>query len=133
MNRRDFLTFVGVGWIASSLPVTIAACASQKNTKGWQTVGTKEELDKTGQLLVNNSPIGPVLVVGTSNTKTVAVNPTCTHKGCTVEWKNDAKKFVCPCHDSEFDASGKVLKGPAKQPLATYVAKIEGDSVLVNK
>jgi len=135
MNRRDFTTFVGVGWVASSLPIAIAACSSQtasQTSKDWQRVGTSGALDKTGQLLAKNSPVGPVLVVGTSKTTNlIAVNPTCTHAGCTVEWKGDAKKFQCPCHDSEFGVDGKVQKGPAQAPLKTYVAKIEGNSVLV--
>ncbi|MBR8833997.1 MAG: ubiquinol-cytochrome c reductase iron-sulfur subunit [Stigonema ocellatum SAG 48.90 = DSM 106950] len=135
MNRRDFITSFGVGWIASSLPVALAACSAQTTiSKDWQSVGTIGDLDKTGQLLTKNSPLGPVLVVGTSKTKTnnlIAVNPICTHKGCTVEWKSDAKKFECPCHGAEYGADGKVQKGPAKQPLKTYAAKIEGNSVLV--
>jgi cytochrome b6-f complex iron-sulfur subunit len=132
MNRRNFLTFVGVGWIASSLPIAIAACAAGKTSQSWQTIGKVKELDKTGQLLAKNSPVGAVLVVGKSNSSNlIAVDPTCTHKGCTVEWKGDAKKFECPCHGAEFGADGKVLKGPANDPLKTYSAKIDGNSVLV--
>lgn len=75
MKRRDFINWVGLGWLASSLPVALAACSSQTTSpkssasRDWQTVGTSQELDKTGQLLVKNSPIGPVLVVGTSKTE----------------------------------------------------------------
>ncbi|MEH2090780.1 QcrA and Rieske domain-containing protein [Nostoc sp.] len=133
MKRRDFINWVGLGLIASSLPVAIAACSSQTTpvSKDWQTVGTSAELDKTGQLLAKDSPAGPVLVVGTSKAGITAVNPTCTHAGCTVAWKADAKKFACPCHGSEFGADGKVQKGPATDPLKTYAAKIEGNSVVV--
>ncbi|MEH1999734.1 MAG: ubiquinol-cytochrome c reductase iron-sulfur subunit [Nostoc sp.] len=134
MKRRDFINWVGLGWIASSLPVAIAACSSGTTSasKDWQTVGTSAELDKTGKLLAKNSPVGPVLVVGTSKAKNLtAVNPTCTHAGCTVGWQAQAKKFTCPCHGSEFGADGKVQKGPATEPLKTYAAKIEGNSVLV--
>lgn len=135
MKRRDFINWVGLGWIASSLPVAIAACSSQTTTaasKDWQTVGTSAELDKTGQLLAKNSPVGPVLVIGTSKAANLtAVNPTCTHAGCTVAWQAKAKKFACPCHGSEFEADGKVQKGPATNPLKTYAAKIEGNSVVV--
>ncbi|MEH1971369.1 QcrA and Rieske domain-containing protein [Nostoc sp.] len=134
MKRRDFINWVGLGWIASSLPVAIAACSSQTTPPSgdWQTIGTSAELDKTGQLLAKNSPAGPVLVVGTSKAeKLTAVNPTCTHNGCTVAWKAEAKKFACPCHGSEFGVDGKVQKGPATDPLKTYAAKIEGNSVVV--
>lgn len=137
MKRRDFINWVGLGWLASSLPVALAACSSQqtpaKSSSGdWQTVGTLAELNKTGQLLVKNSPVGAVLVVGTSKTDNIkAVNPTCTHAGCTVAWLAEAKKFSCPCHNSEFGIDGKVQKGPATKPLAIYTAKIEGNSVQV--
>lgn len=134
MKRRDFINWVGLGLIASSLPVAIAACSSaQTASTDWQTVGNVTDLDKSGQLLNENSPIGPVLVVGTSKENLVAVNPTCTHKGCTVAWKAEAKKFVCPCHGAEYGIDGKVQKEPATQPLKTYAAKIEGSSVVVRQ
>jgi len=134
MKRRDFMNWVGLGGIASSLPIAIAACSSQTTpvSRDWQTVGTSAELDKTSQLLAKNSPAGPVLLVGTSKAANLtAVNPTCSHAGCTVAWKAETKKFVCPCHDSEFAIDGKVQKGPATEDLKTYAVKIEGNSVLV--
>jgi cytochrome b6-f complex iron-sulfur subunit len=143
MNRRDFITLFGVGGIASSLPLALAACSPEKSTttttttttttsKGWQNIGTVAELDKNGQLLNEKSPVGTVLVVGTSKIKNlVAVNPTCTHQGCKVDWKATENKFLCPCHQSAFAADGKVLNGPATEPLVTYAVKIEGSGVLV--
>ncbi|MBD2446619.1 ubiquinol-cytochrome c reductase iron-sulfur subunit [Nostoc sp. FACHB-152] len=138
MKRRDFINWVGLGFIVSSLPVAIAACSSQTSeispasSGDWQKVGSAKELDQTGQLLVKNSPVGTVLVVGTSQTANlIAVDPTCTHKGCTVAWKANTKQFACPCHKSEFGVDGQAQKGPAKKPLKTYTAKIEGDSVVV--
>lgn len=134
MKRRDFINWVGLGALASSLPVAIAACSTQTATpEGWQSVATSADLDKDGKLLVNNSPVGPVLLVGTSQAAAnlIAVNPTCTHRGCTVEWKAEDKKFVCPCHQAEFGADGTVQKSPAVRPLSTYATKIEGNSIFV--
>jgi cytochrome b6-f complex iron-sulfur subunit len=143
MKRREFINWVGLGCLASSLPVAIAACSPESSTsatsgsnaatKGWQKVGTVAQLDKTGQLLAENSPIGAVLVVGTSKAakNLIAVNPTCTHQGCTIEWKAKQSKFVCPCHGAEFARDGKVKQSPAKKPLKTYQAKIEAGSVFV--
>jgi cytochrome b6-f complex iron-sulfur subunit len=138
MNRRDFINWVGLGWLASSVPVVIAACSSQSTSTStsatagsWQTVGTVAELDSAGFLLAKNSPVGSLLIVGTSKTENLmAVDPTCTHKGCTVEWKAATKAFVCPCHNAEFGVDGKAQKGPTTTPLKTYAAKIEGNSVV---
>jgi cytochrome b6-f complex iron-sulfur subunit len=143
MKRRDFINWVGLGCLASFLPVALAACSSEINasatgesnagTTGWQKVGTVAQLDKAGQLLAENSPIGAVLVVGTSKAakNLIAVNPSCTHQGCTIEWKSKQSKFVCPCHGAEFAPDGKVKQDPAKKPLKTYQAKIEAGSVFV--
>jgi cytochrome b6-f complex iron-sulfur subunit len=143
MNRREFLMWVGVGGVASSLPVALAACspktekseslATPTGIDGFQPVGTLAELKQNGKILKKEFAAGSVLIISNpADTKTaLAVNPTCTHKGCAVEWKADEKSFVCPCHDAKFGADGKVLKGPASKPLPTYETKIEGDSVLV--
>src|SRR6476469_2293065 len=150
MDRRAFLTWVGVGGIASSLPVAIAACSDKTTTTnetattspsssstaradGFRTLGTVAALDQEGQLADQKAAAGPLLVVRNPETPEtlVAVNATCTHKGCLVNWQADQKIFFCPCHKSKFAADGKVLQGPATQPLKTYEAKVEGDSVLV--
>ncbi|BAY65407.1 cytochrome b6/f-complex iron-sulfur protein PetC [Calothrix brevissima NIES-22] len=138
MKRRDFIHWVGLTWLATSLPIVIAAlckptrAGTSAEPSDWQTVGTGVQLDETGQLLVENSPLGSVLIIGTSKSeKLIAVDPTCTHKGCTVTWKPEGQKFTCPCHSAEFAVDGKVQKGPAKKPLKTYIAKIERNSVMV--
>lgn len=45
----------------------------------------------------------------------------CTHLGCRLQWAADQKIFKCPCHGSEFDTQGQVLKGPATQSLVQLV------------
>ncbi len=51
--------------------------------------------------------------------------PFVAHLGCMVDWKSERNRFVCPCHGSEYDAMGRVEKGPAKRslPLVTVVVK----------
>jgi cytochrome b6-f complex iron-sulfur subunit len=143
MNRREFISWVGVGGIASSLPTAIAACSptnteSKPSTRtmradGFQAIGTVAKLDKDGQILNKKAAKSPVLVIRdpANASQLIAVNPTCTHAGCTVAWQQDENAFVCPCHGSKYTSSGKVIQDPAKRPLATYAAKMEGNNILV--
>ncbi len=149
MNRRTFLGWVGVGWLASSLPIAIAACSNQTKTEtsgtptpphppnndGFKVIGTVSQLDQKGKILNKQFSSHGVLVVRHPDdpNRLSAVNPICTHKGCTVDWKKDSKVFDCPCHHAKFTADGKIVKGPAKEPLATYEVKIAGDSILVKE
>jgi len=48
-----------------------------------------------------------------------AISAVCTHLGCMVNFAKD--QFECPCHGSLYNASGYVLKGPARLPL-NYLA-----------
>jgi len=53
----------------------------------------------------------------------------CTHLGCTAEV--DEEDYSCPCHGSQFDHSGKVLKGPATKRLPTLKVTLADDGRLV--
>ncbi|MBW4495528.1 MAG: FAD-dependent oxidoreductase [Oscillatoria princeps RMCB-10] len=48
-----------------------------------------------------------------------AISLTCTHQGCTVGMRADGQ-FHCPCHGAVFDASGKVVRGPAERDLPRF-------------
>jgi len=135
MNRREFLGWIGVGTLASSLPVAIAACTpngGQSAASGPLTVGTVADLEQKGQL-VTGEGAGKVLVVRNpaNPDQLVAVNPVCTHKGCDVEWQVGESAFVCPCHGATFGPDGAVVKGPAETPIRAYPVRVDGESIIV--
>jgi Rieske Fe-S protein len=41
----------------------------------------------------------------------------CPHLGCKFNWDAGAKRFICPCHGSEFNGEGAKLAGPAPRGL----------------
>ena len=57
------------------------------------------------------------------------INAVCTHLGCVVPWNKAANKFMCPCHGSQYDETGKVVRGPA--PLSLALAHIEDNAGVV--
>ena len=70
-------------------------------------LGTVADLDNAGQIL-RDTEIGAI-----------AVDPTCTHRGCTTNWDNDNQSYNCPFHSAKFDAYGNVIDGPARNSLRT--------------
>ena len=58
-----------------------------------------------------------------------ALSLTCPHRGCTVSRKADGS-FQCPCHGAQFDANGRVTRGPAQRDLTRYrVVERQADRV----
>lgn len=71
----------------------------------------------------------PVIVARPTSTTAVAFSASCTHKGCPV--KLEGTELACPCHGSRFAAAtGKVLNGPAEEPLRAIPVKVAGGDVL---
>lgn len=59
-----------------------------------------------------------------------ALKAECTHLGCIAPWDARSQKFVCPCHGSEYDAEGVVLRGPAPHSLAlAHVELVQQEKV----
>ncbi|ASC71491.1 Cytochrome b6-f complex iron-sulfur subunit [Halomicronema hongdechloris C2206] len=152
MKRREFVSWVGLGCLASSLPMAIAACQSADTTSssrespsedvevastprpdGFAAVGTVAGLDEAGFLSDKNFLGSQVVVVRdpADATAVLGVNSLCTHQGCYVEWDDGTEGFACPCHGSQFNPDGSVRQGPAAEPLDAFEAKIEGELVLV--
>merc|ERR1719331_20172 len=58
-----------------------------------------------------------------------AINAVCTHLGCVVPWNRAANKYICPCHGSQYDFTGKVVRGPAPLSLALAHCDLPEDIV----
>jgi|RhiMetdeSRZDD1v2_1073273.scaffolds.fasta_scaffold99602_3 nitrite reductase/ring-hydroxylating ferredoxin subunit len=71
----------------------------------------------------------PIYVLALGNRRFAAVSPICTHLGCTVEIEQS--RLVCPCHGSNYDREGRVLRGPAEEPLTRYPVELTTDDVLI--
>ncbi len=41
----------------------------------------------------------------------------CPHLGCRYQWVGEQKRFICPCHGSQFGIQGERVAGPAPRGL----------------
>jgi menaquinol-cytochrome c reductase iron-sulfur subunit len=72
-----------------------------------------------------------VWVIKLAPSKATVFSPICPHMGCRTDWNPELKKFVCPCHNSVFSITGKVLGGPSPRPLDELTHKIEDGALSV--
>jgi len=141
INRREFIK--GVAAIVGGLITTVIGIPTvaylidpalkESAKEAWVAVGKLEDMPvgkptpfSFTQVQVNGwertatSHGGFVIRKSEDLNDLLLLNSRCTHLGCTVNWKDEAKAFLCPCHDAKFDVQGKVLDGPPPRPLDRY-------------
>lgn len=59
------------------------------------------------------------------------VYASCTHLGCTPDWKLSEAKFKCPCHGSGYDPEGRNYEGPAPRPLDRAQVNLDAQGRIV--
>ena len=70
-----------------------------------------------------------LVVEGEGAIGAIGLNAICTHLGCVVPWNSGENKFICPCHGSQYDPEGAVVRGRAPLPLALAHVAVEGERV----
>jgi cytochrome b6-f complex iron-sulfur subunit len=101
---------------ASALPIVTGVRGSTGITV---TVDSASPLAAVGSGALVQTPSGDYLVAHTSQDVFSALSAMCTHQACTITGISNSD-FVCPCHGSTFDTSGRVVAGPAPAPLHQY-------------
>lgn len=75
----------------------------------------------------DRSAVGAVFLERLGEREVRAFNASCPHLGCSVDWRGDAKKYYCPCHDSSFTKDGDIIQpSPSARPMDTLLVEIRG-------
>ena len=62
-----------------------------------------------------------------------ALSATCTHLGCTVQYRNDLRQIWCACHNGIYDLNGRNVSGPPPRPLDVFDVHLRGDEIVVSR
>jgi cytochrome b6-f complex iron-sulfur subunit len=129
MNRREFLNFT---WLASLGFLTIEMAGitylfamprfKEGEFGGVYPYGKVSDLPP-----VEDAPQNiPKVKLWMSNTEegAIALYKVCTHLGCLYGWSDQADRFVCPCHGSQFEKTGQYIAGPAPRNLDRFVIQV---------
>lgn len=62
-----------------------------------------------------------------------AMSATCTHLGCTVQYRPDLHEVWCACHNGFYDLNGRNISGPPPRPLEVFEVQLRGDDIFVRR
>jgi cytochrome b6-f complex iron-sulfur subunit len=75
----------------------------------------------------------PGLLIMTADGTYKALSATCTHLGCTVQYRPDMHEVWCACHNGTYDVNGRNISGPPPRPLDAYDVHLRGDDIVVSR
>jgi Rieske Fe-S protein len=144
MDRKQFIKACGISCLGiSTATFSLTGCASVYSVQG--TVSDKTisfpkdsffQTKKSGEkiarqvVVVNVENLKfPVAVYDDGNDKYTAVWLKCSHQGNEVSVHGDS--LSCSAHGSEYDRSGKVTKGPAKEDLRKFSVRSDENSIYI--
>ena len=138
-RRRAIEIFLGGGLLASLAsflyPVMRFFVPPQVTDLG----GDEVIAAKLGEMKPNSGKIfrfgsKPGLLILDADGETYhAVSASCTHLGCTVQYKGDAKEIWCPCHNGVYNMNGANVSGPPPRPLQKFNVHVRGDQIFVSR
>ncbi len=147
LRRREFLQRLSVGagclaglGIAAPAVGFIIGPLLQRIPQNWREVGKVSDFQvgaTTNVTFIDASPLPWSGVTAktaawlrrVSGEEFIAFSVNCTHLGCPVRWKPEAKLFLCPCHGGVYYQDGKVAGGPPPLPLPRYQVRVRDDRV----
>ncbi|MCX6187175.1 MAG: Rieske (2Fe-2S) protein [Bacteroidetes bacterium] len=135
MDRKEFLSQVGIGVTSLLVPACIGGLSSCSKIAGTQTPTNVDfTIDtSTGALSANGGYLiqSGVIVARTQIGTFIAVSAACTHEGTNVYYSSASSGFICSRHGARYNETGAVIQGPASQSLTKYKTTLTGKNLRV--
>jgi Rieske Fe-S protein len=93
----------------------------------WHRVALVEELGTDAIRFTAETLVGYVIrqTDKTTDEQIVAFSAACTHMGCIVQWQEQERRFICPCHNGTFDANGSPVSIQNRPRYLTSLPRLE--------
>ncbi|QIA09742.1 QcrA and Rieske domain-containing protein [Draconibacterium halophilum] len=118
-NRRVFLKVAAVGFISFFVFIWNKLTLRHIVTTGTEVASVPLNKNKEVQFFDK-------FIIVNSDHQTTVFSSHCSHLGCKID-KMENGKLVCPCHGSEYDLHGEVIKGPAYKNLTVLNSSVSDD------
>lgn len=117
VTRRDFLNLLTKALLALSGMIGLAGLIRFLDSAGEKPSPKEFDLGPAESYPTGSrTPVPEVGAVLIHNTRGfLALSTICPHLGCQVNLKEAG--FSCPCHGSQFDKDGRLVRGPAQKGL----------------
>jgi len=73
----------------------------------------------------------PIILIRNIEGEFKALEATCTHLDCLVQFREDTQQIFCACHNGIYDLHGRNISGPPPKPLKEYVVNIIDDEIRI--
>jgi len=151
IGRRSFIgTLLGAGSLLIGaivgtplLRYVLYPVYAKDSTKEWSDVGDVDEFAKADAPISKTVTFAQrdgwrevistqsVYVSRRSDGKLQVLSAICPHLGCSVAWKANEGKFVCPCHGGQFKPDGLHISGPPPRSLDNLKAQVKNGKLQV--
>lgn len=136
ITRRDFLDVIIKGGLLATLSGMVLPALSyiwpvtrRGPAGGLQEVGKLDDIPVWGSQKVTLG--GSALILLRTPNEVKAFSAICTHLGCIVDWDDQKRHILCPCHAGIFDVNGRVVSGPPPKPLPEHAVKVIDGKIFV--
>lgn len=134
LSRREFLRRLEAGLVCGAVPAALAGCARFQfvngGLQGGRLVVSRAEFGEGPFALIEAPSLAmPIYLYRHAGGEFTAVLTRCMHRGCQVEAADG--HLVCPCHGSEYDNAGRILKGPTLRPLIRFPVETDAENIYV--
>ena len=141
MDRTTFLKLMSSSCFAlSGVPILLAGCTSVHRVNliardNKLTLPKSEFTEDPAKprevVLIRDASLAfPIALYRSATDEYIALWMECTHQGCEVNAR--PSYLVCPCHGSEYDAKGNVVKGPAEANLKAFNVSTDHENIHIH-